>query len=163
MGKGSSGSRISFLILWGLLILPVLAALSGCVSAPMKNQGPPPYAAFREVIIDYATTLLGRPYRNGAKGPDAFDCSGYVYFVYTMFGVTVPVSTEGLSKTGTEVSRDDVAMADLAIFTIGGDRHVGIMINGLEFIHASKSRGVTIDSIDAPYWKKNFSHFQRIL
>jgi cell wall-associated NlpC family hydrolase len=40
---------------------------------------------------------------------------------------------------------------------------VGIMINRVEFIHASKSRGVTVDSIDAAYWRRNLSHFRRIL
>jgi len=163
MGESPSGARIGFRILRGLLTLTLLAAFSACVSVAVRNQAPPPDAAFRESLVDYATTLLGRPYRNGAKGPDAFDCSGYVYFVYGRFDVTVPVSTEGLSKVGREVSREDVTIADLAIFTIKGDRHVGIMINTLEFIHASKSRGVTIDSIDAPYWKKNFSHFRRVL
>jgi hypothetical protein len=37
------------------------------------------------------------------------------------------------------------------------------MINRLEFVHASKSRGVTVDSVDAVYWKRAFSHFRRIL
>jgi cell wall-associated NlpC family hydrolase len=163
MGKGLSGLRLGFRILPGLLIIPLLAAFFGCVSTAVKNREPSPDAVFRENIVDYATTLLGKPYRNGAKGPNAFDCSGYVYYVYGRFGVAVPVSTEGLSKVGREVPREDVTRGDLAIFRIKGDHHVGIMINGLEFIHASKSKGVTIDSIDAPYWKKNFSHFRRIL
>jgi hypothetical protein len=159
---GSKLQGIHKLILRGLAILFLLAALTGCVSTAVQNQARPPDAAFRECIVDYAVTLLGKPYRNGAKGPDAFDCSGYVYFVYSRFGIVMPVSTEGLSKAGREVSREDVVMADLAIFSIKGDRHVGIMINSLEFVHASKSKGVMIDSIDAPYWKKNFSHFQRV-
>jgi len=163
MGKAPSGSPKGLLILWGLIILSLFPALASCVSTIVRNQTPPPDTVLRGHIVDYAVTLLGKPYRNGAKGPDAFDCSGYVYFVYSRFGVVVPVSTEGLSKAGREVSRDDVVMADLAIFLIKGERHVGIMINSLEFVHASKSKGVMIDSIDAPYWKKNFSRFQRVL
>jgi cell wall-associated NlpC family hydrolase len=163
MGKGPSGLRLGFRVLPGLLIISLLAAFSGCVSTAVKDREPSPDTVFREGIVDYATTLLGKPYRNGAKGPDAFDCSGYVYYVYGRFGVAVPVSTEGLSKVGREVSREDVTRGDLAVFRIKGDHHVGIMINGLEFIHASKSKGVTIDSIDAPYWKRGFSRFQRIL
>ena len=163
MGKVPSGLRLGFRIFRGLLIVPLLAAFFGCVSIAVKDREPSPDAAFRESIVDYATTFLGRPYRNGAKGPGAFDCSGYVYYVYGRFGVAVPISTEGLSKAGREVPREDVLRGDLAIFRIKGDPHVGIMINGLEFIHASKSKGVTIDSIDAPYWKRNFSHFRRIL
>jgi cell wall-associated NlpC family hydrolase len=114
-------------------------------------------------IIRYAVTLLGKPYRNAAKGPDAFDCSGFVYYVYGRFGMKVPVSTDGLDKIGYEIGGDDIAPGDLVVFRIKRDLHVGIMINRLEFIHASKSRGVTVDSIDGAYWKRNFSHFRRIL
>ena len=91
---------LGFRILPGLLIIPLLAAVFGCVSTGVTNREPSPDAIFRKDIVDYATTLLGKPYRNGAKGPDAFDCSGYVYYVYGRFGVAVPVSTEGLSKVG---------------------------------------------------------------
>ena len=75
----------------------------------------------------------------------------------------MPVSTEGLNKIGYEVGRSDVGSGDLVIFLIKHEYHVGIMINRLEFIHASKSRGVTVDSVEAAYWKRNFSHFRRIL
>jgi cell wall-associated NlpC family hydrolase len=114
-------------------------------------------------IIRYAVTLLGKPYRNAAKGPDAFDCSGFVYYVYGQLGMKMPVSTDGLEKIGYEIGGDDIAPGDLVIFRIKRDLHVGIMINRLQFIHASKSRGVTVDSIDEAYWKRNFSHFRRIL
>ena len=89
--------------------------------------------------------------------------SGFVYYVYGRFNVVVPLSTAGLGKAGHPISRDDVAAADLAIFKISGDYHVGIMMNRLEFIHASKSRGVVVDRIDAPYWRRNFTHFRRVL
>jgi cell wall-associated NlpC family hydrolase len=114
-------------------------------------------------IVRYAVTLLGKPYKNGAKGPDAFDCSGFIYYVYGRFGMAVPVSTEGLDNIGYEIGRSDVASGDLVVFLIKHERHVGIMINRLEFIHASKSRGVTVDSVETAYWKRNFSHFRRIL
>ena len=117
----------------------------------------------RDDIVRYAVTLLGKPYRNAAKGPDAFDCSGFVHYVYKRFDITVPISTEGLNRMGYEISRSDVLIGDLVVFRIKRDHHVGIMINGLEFIHASTSRGVAIDSVDAPYWKRNFSQFRRVI
>jgi len=163
MGKDRLGPSKGFRVFLGLFLLPLLASAFGCVSDTSYVREEPQVPDLREYIVDYATTLLGKPYRNGAKGPDTFDCSGYVSYVYSQFGVAIPVSTDGLSKAGREVSRGDILMGDLAIFDIKGDLHVGIVINRLEFIHASKSRGVTIDSIDAPYWKKTFSQFRRIL
>lgn len=33
--------------------------------------------------LEYALTRIDRPYRNGGKGPDRFDCSGLVAWAYT--------------------------------------------------------------------------------
>jgi len=142
--------------------LSLLAAF-GCAPKTVRIYDSAPAARMSGDIVRYAVTLLGKPYKNAAKGPDAFDCSGFVYYVYGRFGMAVPVSTDGLDKIGYEIGRSDVASGDLVVFLIGRERHVGIMINRLEFIHASKSRGVTVDSVEAAYWKRNFSHFRRIL
>ena len=144
------------------IALSLLAAF-GCAPKTVRTYGSAPAARMSGDIVRYAVTLLGKPYKNGAKGPDTFDCSGFVYYVYGRFGMAVPISTDGLDKIGYEVGQSDVASGDLVIFLIKGERHVGIMINRLEFIHASKSRGVTVDSIEAAYWKRNFLHFKRIL
>src|SRR5512139_1036475 len=120
----------------------------GCAPKQVRIYQAPPVADARDDVVQYAITLLGKPYRNGAKGPNAFDCSGLVYHVYQRFDANVPVSTEGLSKIGYEVSRDNMTAGDIAVFHLKGGLHVGIMINGLEFVHASSSRGVAIDSID---------------
>jgi len=143
----------------GLSLLPAF----GCAPKAIRTGEPAPAAWMSDDIIRYAVTLLGKPYRNAAKGPDAFDCSGFVYYVYGQLGMKMPVSTDGLEKIGYEIGGDDIAPGDLVIFRIKRDLHVGIMINRLQFIHASKSRGVTVDSIDEAYWKRNFSHFRRIL
>lgn len=40
----------------------------------------------------WATALIGKPWQNGAQGPDAFDCWGFVRHVYqTQRGVVLPV------------------------------------------------------------------------
>jgi cell wall-associated NlpC family hydrolase len=153
----------SFRLIVGLAALCLVLSTSGCAPKSVRPYESAPSYELRGSIVDYAVTLLGKNYRNGAKGPDSFDCSGFVYYVYGRFNVAVPVSTAGLNKAGYEVPRDDISPADLAVFKISRDYHVGIMINRLEFIHASKSRGIAIDSIDAPYWKRNFSHFRRVL
>jgi peptidoglycan DL-endopeptidase CwlO len=133
--------------------------------APKKiaiYQGEPAISP-RADVIEYALSLLGKPYRNGAKGPTAFDCSGFVHFVYGRFNAEVPVSTDRLVRTGYEVSREEATPGDMVFFLIKGDMHVGIMINPLEFVHSSKSRGVAVDSLDLPYWRKGFLQFRRIL
>lgn len=135
----------------------------GCASHGIKGCVPDRSRECRGNIVGYAVTLLGKPYRSAARGPDAFDCSGLVYHVYKRFDITLPVSTAGLNQTGAEIGWDDVMPGDLVIFKIKKDHHVGIMLNGVEFIHASKSRGVTLDRLDSKYWKKTFSGFRRVI
>jgi cell wall-associated NlpC family hydrolase len=147
----------------GLGVVTSLLVLFGCApkKIPIYERATAPQV--RDHLIEYAVTLLGKPYRNGAKGPDAFDCSGFVYYVYKRFDISVPVSTEGLNRIGYEISRDNVLVGDLVVFRINREHHVGIMMNGADFIHASKSKGVTINSVDASYWRRNFLNFRRIL
>ncbi len=151
--------RLSRLTLLALALVGSFA----CAPKHVEVYEPPTPTLGRTDIVDYAITLLGRPYRNGAKGPGAFDCSGFVHHVYERFDVMLPVSTDGLSRVGVQVSRNELTPGDLAIFRIKGEMHVGIMINALEFIHASTSRGVAIDSIDFPYWQNTLLYFRRVL
>jgi cell wall-associated NlpC family hydrolase len=150
----------------GVFLIPVvllsLLVGFGCSPKIIHTREEVPAVTAREEIVRYAVTLLGKPYKNAAKGPEAFDCSGFVYHVYGRFDVVLPVSTEGLNRTGYEIERSGVSVADLVVFRIKRDYHVGIMVNDVEFIHASKSRGVAIDNVNAPYWKRSFSQFRRV-
>jgi cell wall-associated NlpC family hydrolase len=145
-----------------VLLAPLVLSV-GCAPKKVRLYDSAVVPQNRGDIIQYASTLIGKPYRNAAKGPDAFDCSGLVYYVYKRFDIGLPISTDGLNRTGWEIGADDVGAADLVLFRIKHDSHVGIMINRLEFIHASKSRGVTVDSLESRYWKRNLSQFRRVM
>ncbi len=106
---------------------------------------------------------MGKPYRNGAKGPDSFDCSGFVHYVYKKSAILLPVSTDPLLKSGYEVARENSLPGDLVFFKIKRDLHVGLMVNSGQFIHSSKSKGVAVDDLDAPYWRRNLLCFRSIL
>lgn len=145
-----------------LLLLILLLAI-GCAPKKVKIYDSQVVPEVRSGIVQYAVTLLGKPYRSAAKGPDAFDCSGLVHYVYRRFDVAVPNSTDAINKVGHQVSEENTMVADLVIFKIKREFHVGIMISKREFIHATKSRGVAIDSVEGSYWRRNFSHYRRIL
>lgn len=147
-----------------LLIIPSLFLAFGCAPKKIRVYEPPESVPeLRSSIVQYAVTLLGKPYRNAAKGPDSFDCSGFVYYVYRRFDINVPNSTDALNRVGRQVSGDDIMVGDLVVFRIKREYHVGIMISKREFIHASKSRGVAVDSVEASYWRRYFSHFRSLL
>ncbi len=144
------------------VLVLALILLGGCAPKKVKiyEEAYPPQKG--DAIVQYATGLIGRPYKSGGKGPDAFDCSGFVYYVYGRYNIKVPYTTDELVRTGYQVSREDVATGDLVVFTIKKSYHIGIMMNEREFIHASSSRGITVGNLDLPYWRKGFSQFRRI-
>jgi cell wall-associated NlpC family hydrolase len=144
-----------------LLVLTLVAVIFGC--APKQVKIYQPVEGIRNDVIQHTVALLGKPYKGGSKGPDAFDCSGLIYYVYKKVNITLPVMTEGLVKTGYEVPRDNILPGDLVFFNIKKNLHSGIMINKNDFIHSSTSRGVTVDSVDSKYWQKSLVCFRSVL
>jgi cell wall-associated NlpC family hydrolase len=143
-----------------VLAFSFLGILAGC--APKKVHVYNSMSGARGDVVELALGLHGKPYRSGAKGPDAFDCSGFVHFVYKKVGVSLPVSTDGLLKAGQPVGRSALAPADLVFFKLKKDLHIGIMVGTDEFIHASKSRGVVVDSLGTAYWQSRLSAFRSL-
>jgi len=144
-----------------ILFFVVLVITAGC--APKKIKTYESISDIRNEVIQSSISLLGKPYRSGAKGPDSFDCSGLVHYVYKKSGIELPVSTEKLIQTGYEVKRSEVLPGDLVFFKIKKDLHVGIMLNRKEFINASKSRGVAVDDVDTIYWRKTLTGYRSVL
>jgi cell wall-associated NlpC family hydrolase len=144
-----------------LIVFLLVSTLFCC--APKKVRVYESISDIRNDIIQTSVTFMGKPYRSGAKGPDAFDCSGFVYYVFRQSQVVLPVTAEGLLKIGYQISREGVRPGDLVFFKIKKDLHLGIMINSREFIHASKSRGVTVDDVDSSYWRRNLLSFRAVL
>lgn len=80
------------------------------------------------------------------------------------FGLELPRSTSEQQDSGKSISRTQLRTGDLVLFRAGSTgRHVGIYIGNNQFVHASTSSGVTISSLDEPYWKKRYNEARRVL
>ena len=88
--------------------------------------------------MSIAMGKLGAPYRWGAAGPGAFDCSGLVYWSYRQIGTTLPRSSSAQSRVGTPVSKSALQPGDL-VFFYRPVSHVAIYIGGGRVVHASTS------------------------
>jgi cell wall-associated NlpC family hydrolase len=95
-----------------------------------------PAAATRAAALDLAMSKIGSPYRYGATGPNAFDCSGLVSWAFKKAGVSLPRTSRAMSKVGTPVSRDELLPGDL-VFFYKPVSHVGIYIGNNKIVHAS--------------------------
>lgn len=72
--------------------------------------------AARKAILDIAAKQLGKPYQWGATGPNKFDCSGLVQFVYkNALGVDIPRTSSAQAnwKGVRTVSEDQARPGDL--------------------------------------------------
>jgi cell wall-associated NlpC family hydrolase len=83
-----------------------------------------------------------------AAGPDGFDCSGLVVYVYAQIGISLPHSSYALAGMGAPVDRADLQPGDLVFFN--GNGHMGIYIGGGNMVHAPHTGDVVrVASIDA--------------
>ncbi len=94
----------------------------------------------QQAVIDFAAQQLGKPYVLGAKGPNAFDCSGLVQYVYkNAINMDILAPTTAQEKYGTEVSLSNIQPGDLLFFgPKGASTHDAIYIGNGKYIHAPK-------------------------
>jgi peptidoglycan endopeptidase LytE len=101
---------------------------------------------------DVALRYRGTPYRWGASGPSAFDCSGLVQYVYARVGVTLPRSAASQYDHGTPVARDDLQPGDVVFFD--RLRHNGIYIGQGRFVHAARTgQRVSVADLDQDWFR----------
>ena len=116
-------------------------------------------------LLKEANTHIGKRYRSGAKGPNAFDCSGFSSYVFRQFGYNLGASSRDQYNQGSVVEKQDLKKGDLVFFTGRNSRHgrvghVGIVVSvdsekgSFKFIHASTSQGIQIDTNDAYYGRR---------
>ena len=115
--------------------------------------------------IELLKQQLGKPYVWGDEGPDSFDCSGLVQYIYkNALGKDLPRVSYDQSKVGQAVSREDLQPGDLVFFDTmdkGKVSHVGMYIGNNEFIHAANSKKGVIKSTLTGYYDKKFINARR--
>lgn len=129
----------------------------------------------RDSLVEYAQKHIGCKYKYGSRGPKAFDCSGFTYYVFQHFGYTLNNSSSSQYLQGEKIKYNNTEKGDLIFFkgsklnskAVG---HVGIIINISEkqdtvwFIHASVQRGISIDSYPGyEYYNKRYIGCKRII
>ncbi|MED1563834.1 hypothetical protein AJ85_17985 [Alkalihalobacillus alcalophilus ATCC 27647 = CGMCC 1.3604] len=119
-------------------------------------------AAFVTNLIAEASLHIGVPYLWGGTTTSGFDCSGYIQYVFKQQGVNLTRTVATQWNAGTAVSQPSVG--DVVFFETytSGPSHNGIYIGNNQFIHSGSSTGVTITSMDNPYWKARYLGAKRL-
>ncbi len=112
-------------------------------------------------VVGIAMQYLGTPYAWGGSSPGGFDCSGFVMYVYSQVGVSLPHHAASQYGMGTPVSSSELQAGDLVFFD--GLGHVGIYIGGGQFIHSPHSGDVVkISSLSDSWYAATYVGARRI-
>lgn len=121
----------------------------------------------RRAVASAALAQLGKPYAWGAKGPNAFDCSGLTQAVWATAGVAISAGTLNQVRDGAPVTDPaQLAPGDLlfipgAFGTRAVPRHVGLYLGaGLVVDARNSKRGVILSSLDD--WRDEIVAIRRI-
>ena len=133
------------------------SALLGAAARASSNSGSASGGAARAEaqLLATAKRYVGTRYRLGGTKPGAFDCSGFVRFVFARHGVQLPRTAREQSASGQSivVGPDSLRVGDLLFFRTkrGPASHVAIYAGGGRIIHASSgSRRVRYDDLASP-------------
>ena len=147
------------------------------VSQRRASPRPTPAGGPRDSIVRLALRQLGTPYVWAGTSPaTGFDCSGFITYVFSRFGVATPHATALLIDAGRPVPRAQAQPGDIVVFTGTAEGsttpgHAGIVISALgetplRFVHASSARresGVKISQVENSGYERRFMQVRRVL
>ena len=120
--------------------LPALAHSPSNASSSSSSQE----ASVGERAVQEASRHKGKPYRYGAAGPNAFDCSGFTQYVFRQLGIELPHSSAAQYNSVRHIDKRDIQLGDLVFMRSRGRvSHVGIYAGDNTFWVARRS-GTTI-------------------
>lgn len=124
----------------------VSASYSSLIQVTVLNRG--------VAVVAEAAKLKGKPYRYGAAGPHAFDCSGYTQFVYKRFGRNLPHSATQQARHGAGVAKNAARPGDLILFGSGSRYYHAAIYAGNGYMWDASTSGhpVALRKI----WSNNF-------
>ncbi|MCP1727162.1 cell wall-associated NlpC family hydrolase [Natronospira proteinivora] len=163
---GQSGGEGGGLLNWpGPVVDSREVARSGALSWPEGPEAEAPPSMPAEpgdgsAVVQAALSVKGRPYRLGANGPRAFDCSGLVEYAYRQAGIQVPRTTTRQFREAQPVDRTNMREGDVIFFAVDGISisHVGIYGGNGRFLHSpSPGSRVSWASLEKQYWASRFA------
>ena len=106
-------------------------------------------------VVALAKEQVGKPYVWGATGPDKFDCSGLVQYVYQhAAGINLPRTTYDQVKVGQTVPLDELQAGDLVFWgSETAPYHVAIYIGNNQYVNsATPDQGTILQNMSSYYY-----------
>jgi lipoprotein Spr len=107
----------------------------------------------------------GTPYKYGGQNKKGIDCSNFSAILYKqIYNVSIQGSSSAIFDQCKTISKKHLNEGDLLFFKIddGKISHIGVYLQNNKFVHATTKKGVMIDDMDEPYYKKYFYKVGRV-
>src|ERR1700682_4934749 len=120
-----------------------------------------PLTQFQPLLVGAIDARLGSPYHWGSTGPNAFDCSGFVWSTFHTAGIDFERGSARTLWSRFEAPAPDDQLKFGTLVFFNGQRHVGIVADENGFYHASRHHGV-VYALFKGYWGKHIDGFRRV-
>lgn len=116
-------------------------------------------------LLNFIEDWFGTRYKYGGETKRGIDCSALTgSLLMAVYGFTIPRTARQQYESSEKIKREELQEGDLVFFnTTGGISHVGVYLDNDYFVHASSSQGVTITSLNDPYFAKRYIGAGRVL
>jgi cell wall-associated NlpC family hydrolase len=118
--------------------------------------------------------LLGKPFADGARGPDAFDCVGLAIEVQRRRGLDVPnfvsdpaelhrqTAAGGFLDGCTRLNQAEAGC--VALIRMGlNEHHLGVMVDAYKVLHTTaQTKGVVVERILSHLWQRRIVGFYKL-
>jgi lipoprotein Spr len=110
-------------------------------------------------LFDFISDWYGTRYIFGGSSKKGIDCSAFTrQLAKDVLSMDLPRKAQEQFSKCARVEKHDLKPGDLVFFETyqKGISHVGYYLGDNKFIHAASHKGVTIDNLEDPYYKKAF-------
>lgn len=114
-----------------------------------------PHDPRQRAAVEFALAQRGKPYVYGAKGPDAFDCSGLMQAAWAHAGVPISAGTVSQVHDGRAVAELSQLQPGDLLFIPGAEgspstpRHVGMYLgHGMLLSAFDEKTGIVVERLD---------------
>ena len=129
--------------------------------------------------MSWVAQYIGKPFRDGGRGPDAYDCWGCVVAIYRdHLDIVLPdygeISAADLLRVRRQIGADAALEPwrkmtsprefDVCVMRLPSGRshgHVGVMTDERHVLHAEAGSGVAVEPVDGPTIRGRIMGFWR--
>lgn len=116
-------------------------------------------------LYNFIEQWYGTRYRFGGTDNTGIDCSAFSKRLYgDVYKTGIDRNSRQQRRHSEQIGEDEAGEGDLVFFRMHHLRvsHVGVYLANGYFVHASRSRGVVISSLNDKYWQRRFAGCGRI-